>query len=209
MYFKDRRDAGKKLAKALERYREEDPVVYALPRGGVVLGAEVAHALHAPLDLIITRKIGHPSEPEYAIGAVTEAGDLLCNVAETEMLDPEWLKLAVERERTEALRRKKVYLSDRPHVSAKRKTVIVVDDGAATGLTLRVAVMMLKKEHPKKVIIAVPVAPSDVVTTLQQETDAVVTLFAEEAYLGAVGAYYEHFSQVSDEEVIALLKEQE
>lgn len=208
MYFKDRSDAGKKLAKVLEQYREARPIVYALPRGGVVLGAEVARALHAPLDLIITRKIGHPSQPEYAIGAVTEAGDILYNEAEVETIDPEWLKHEVERERTEAARRRKVYLSDRPHISAKGMTVIVVDDGAATGLTLRVAVMTLKKEHPKKIIIAVPVAPSDVVVTLKKESCDVVTLFDEEEYLGAVGSYYEHFPQVSDEEVVALLKEQ-
>src|SRR3989338_1670109 len=208
MYFKDRRDAGKKLAKALEQYRDVQPIVYALPRGGVVLGGEVARALHAPLDLVITRKIGHPSEPEYAIGAVTEAGDLLCNEAEVETIDPEWLKQAVERERNEAARRRKVYLSARPHISARGVTAIIVDDGAATGLTLRVAVMALQKEHPKKIVIAVPVAPSDVVAVLQKETDEVITLTDGEEYLGAVGSYYEHFPQVSDEEVIALLNEQ-
>lgn len=206
MYFKDRQEAGKKLAEALERYREVHPLVCALPRGGVVLGFEIAHALHAPLDLVIARKVGHPDESEYAICAVTEADDLLCDDAEAERIDPLRLKEAIDRERREARRRREVYLHGKQRASVEGKIVIVVDDGVATGLTLRVALASLRKEHPKKLIVAVPVAPFDVVKILRKEADDVILLDGGEHYLGAIGLYYENFPQVTDEEVVGLLK---
>lgn len=206
MYFSDRQEAGRKLAAELRNYRGSDVVVYALPRGGVVLGYEVARTLGAPLDLVITRKIGHPENPEYAIGAITEEGEALYDEREKALVDREWLEGAAEKERREALRRRQVYLQGKSRTSARGKRVIVVDDGVATGLTLRVALSSLRKDEPRELIVAVPVAPHDIVSILEKEADTVVVLEDAMEYLGAVGSYYEHFSQVSDEEVIDLLR---
>lgn len=206
MYFSDRQEAGRKLAAELGDYRGSDVVVYALPRGGVVLGYEVAQALGAPLDLVITRKIGHPENSEYAIGAITEEGEALYDEREKALVDRGWLERAAEKERREALRRRQVYLEGKSRASARGKRVIVVDDGVATGLTLRVALASLRKDEPRELIVAVPVAPHDIVSILEKEADTVVVLEDAEEYLGAVGAYYERFSQVSDEEVIDLLR---
>lgn len=206
MYFSDRQEAGRKLAAELGDYRGSDVVVYALPRGGVVLGYEVAQALGAPLDLVITRKIGHPENSEYAIGAITEEGEALYDEREKALVDRGWLERAAEKERREALRRRQVYLEGKSRASAWGKRVIVVDDGVATGLTLRVALASLRKDEPRELIVAVPVAPHDIVSILEKEADTVVVLEDAEEYLGAVGAYYERFSQVSDEEVIDLLR---
>ena len=205
MHFVNRREAGKRLAEALRTYRGGKTVVYALPRGGVPVGFEVAKELGAPLDLIISRKIGHPHYPEYAVCAVTEDGDLVCDEAERASLEPAWLEGAVEHGRAEAKRRREVYLAGRKHISARGRKAIVVDDGIATGLTMRAALQSLRKEHPKQLVAAVPVAPHDVVETLRSEADAVVVLEGAEHYLGAVGAYYDDFSQVTDGEVAKLL----
>lgn len=204
--FKDRKEAGELLARKLVQYRDTDAVVYALPRGGAVLGFEVAQFLHVPLDLVIARKIGHPNNPEYAICAVTEEGEPFCNEEERAMLDPSWLQKEVLKERKEAKRRREKYLKGRKRHSAKNKIAIVVDDGVATGLTLRAALRLLRQEKPKELVVAVPVAPHDMVEILQNEADRVVVLEDEYRYLGAVGAYYMDFPQVSDEEVIELLK---
>lgn len=205
--FRDRVDAGKRLAKALAKYRGTNAVVYALPRGGVVLGCEVARALGAPLDLVIARKIGHPHNPEYAVCAVTEDGALICNEAERALLDEEWLAEAAERERREAKRRRETYLTGRPRLSPAGKVAILVDDGVATGLTVRAALASLRKEKPAKLVVAVPCAPADIAAVLRREADEVIVLIDEEEYRGAVGLYYERFPQVTDEEVIALLSE--
>ncbi len=206
MHFSDRQEAGRKLAAELGGYRGSDVVVYALPRGGVVLGYEVSQALGAPLDLVITRKIGHPENPEYAIGAITEEGESLYDEREKSLVDRAWLERAAQKERREALRRRQVYLQGKSRASARGKRVIVVDDGVATGLTLRVALASLRKDEPRELIVAVPVAPHDIVSILEKEADTVVVLEDATEYLGAVGAYYERFSQVSDEEVIDLLR---
>lgn len=206
VHFIDRRDAGKRLAAALKEYKGTDAIVYALPRGGVVLGFEIAKALKAPLDLVITRKIGHPANPEYAVCATTESGELLCDERERASLDPAWLKQAASRERKEATRRRKLYLQGAAHVSAAGKTAIVVDDGIATGLTIRAAVRSLRAERPKALIVAVPVAPHEVVEVLKKEADRVITLEDARSYLGAVGAYYDDFPQVTDGEVIQLIE---
>ncbi|MBI3495457.1 phosphoribosyl transferase [Candidatus Berkelbacteria bacterium] len=207
MHFVDRQDAGEKLAKVLMKYRGDDTVVYALPRGGVVVGFQVAHALQAPLDCIIARKIGHPANPEYAVCAVTEAGTLLCDESERALLDHDWFAQAVARERQEAVRRRKLYLGGKPHISAKNRRAILVDDGVATGLTMRSAVQSLRNEQPRELIVACPVAPHEVLETLRQEADAVIALEDARDYLGAVGAYYDDFPQVADDEVIHLLRQ--
>ncbi len=207
MHFIDRQDAGKRLADALIKYCSDDTVIYALPRGGVVVGFEVARLLKAPLDLIITRKISHPYNPEYAVCAVAEDGKLLCDEYEKTLLDSDWLKQEVKRERQEAWRRKKIYLGDREHLSAKNKKAIVIDDGIATGLTIRAALQALKKEKPEELIVAIPVAPREVVEILRKEADAVVVLEDGKNYLGSVGAYYDNFPQTTDKEVVELLKQ--
>ncbi|NTW50948.1 MAG: phosphoribosyl transferase [Chlorobiales bacterium] len=205
MHFLNRQDAGRLLAKALASYSGCDGVVYALPRGGVVLGYEVAKALGLPLDLVITRKIGHPNMPEYAIGAVTEKNGLICNEEERSQISPNWLAEAVEKQRQEAVRRRRVYLKDTPHISPAGKIAIIVDDGIATGLTIRAAVQSVRAEKPKELVVAVPVAPHNTVVQLQEEADTVVVLEDDWDYLGAVGAYYDDFRQVSDEAVIDFL----
>lgn len=206
MRFRDRADAGKKLAQALKQYQHQNGVVYALPRGGVVLGAEVARALGMPLDLIIPRKIGHPLQPEYAIGAVVESGEIVSNQQEVARVDPEWFRQEVEAERREARRRRELYLGGREPGSVAGKTAIIVDDGIATGLTMEVSIREARRRQPAHLVVAVPVAPPDTVERMSREVDDFVVLDRSPYYLGAVGAYYDYFPQTTDEEVIALLR---
>ena len=207
MRFSDRKEAGRKLAAKLKGYRGSDTVVYALPRGGVVLGYEISQALRVPLDLVITRKIGHPYNPEYAVGAITEDGEALYEEREKAEVDQDWLRHAAGKEQGEALRRRNVYLKGKKRTFAQGKRVIVVDDGVATGLTLRAAILSLRKDKPRELIVAVPVAPHDVVQVLKKEADKVIVLEDAQEYLGAVGAYYDEFLQVSDEEVVRFLRQ--
>ncbi len=206
MRFRDRADAGKKLAQALKKYQGQNGVVYALPRGGVVLGAEVARALGMPLDLLIPRKIGHPLQPEYAIGAVVESGEMVCNQREVARVDPQWFRQEVEAERQEARRRRELYLGGREPAPVEGKTAIIVDDGIATGLTMEVSIREARRRKPGHLVVAVPVAPPDTVERMSREVDEFVVLDRSPYYLGAVGAYYDSFYQVTDEEVVALLR---
>lgn len=203
--FPDRKEAGQRLAEVLEKYNGEQVVVYALPRGGVALGSEIAKRLGAPLDLVIPRKIGHPTHPEYAICAVTEDGYLVCNQEEVARVDPEWLKAEVKKEQAEAKRRRLRYLEGRPEVSAEGKVAIITDDGVATGLTILAAIQEIKKRNPAKVVLAVPVLPRDIADTLEEQVDELAALDIPDNYKGSVGAYYGEFKQVEDEEVIRLL----
>lgn len=205
MRFVDRVDAGRQLAAALARFRGQEGVVYALPRGGVVLGVEVAEALQMPLDLIIPRKIGHPLSPEYAICAVSEDGSRICNEREIAHVDPAWLESEISAQLAEARRRRQLYLGTRTAPAVAGKTAIVVDDGVATGLTMLAALRDARKREPAQLIAAIPVTPRDTAQRLREEADEVVALHAPADYLGAVGAYYEDFQQVSDAEVVALL----
>jgi predicted phosphoribosyltransferase len=206
MQFRNRSEAGKKLAQALEKYRHQPGIIYPLPRGGVVLGVEIALALELPLDLIIPRKIGHPHNPEYAIGAVTENGELVCNQWEVSRVDPQWLKRQVEKERQEACRRRERYLGDREPLPVEGKTAILVDDGIATGLTMQAAIRDIKQRHPARIVVAIPVAPKDTADILNQQVDDVIGLEITDYYRGSVGAYYNDFPQLTDEEVISLLQ---
>ncbi|MDH3513534.1 MAG: phosphoribosyltransferase family protein [Gammaproteobacteria bacterium] len=206
MRFRDRVDAGKQLALALKKYQNQNGVVYALPRGGVVLGVEVARVLKMPLDLLIPRKIGHPLQPEYAICAVVENGEMVCNQQEVVRVDPQWFQQQVDAERHEARRRREFYLGGRAPVPVEGKTAIIVDDGIATGLTMEAAIRDARRRQPARLVVAVPVAPPDTVERLSREVDEFVVLDASPHYLGAVGAYYDHFLQVSDEDVNALMR---
>lgn len=210
MMFKNRVDAGKQLAKLLERFRGEDTVVYALPRGGVVTGAQVAKSLNAPLDLIITRKIGHPSFPEYAIGAVAESGHSIFNKEEVLEIDEGYLTSEAEKQKEEAKRRREVYLSGRKPVPCEGKVAILVDDGIATGLTMKAAIKELQLHHqPKRIIVAVPVASPKIGMELEKMGVEVVAADIKGIFLGSIGAYYQDFSPVEDQDVIRIMMEAE
>jgi len=202
--FIDRTDAGRQLAKALSHYKGQPSVVFALPRGGVVLGVEVARALDAPLDLIVVRKIGHPDQPEYAIGAVTENGEWVLNSAEARSLDPNWIAEAARSGLLEAQRRRALYLRDRPPFTVKDKTAIVVDDGLATGLTMEAALGELRRRDPARIIVAVPVAAAETLERLRPKADDIVALHVPSTF-GAVGAFYRDFDQLDDDDVVRLL----
>ncbi len=208
MPFRDRSDAGKKLAQALSRRQGDDPVVLALPRGGVPVAAEVAAALRAPLDLVLVRKIGAPIYPELAMGAVVDGGAPVIvrndNIIAELGIDETEFQRACDRELAEITRRRRLYLGDRAPIDVKDRLAIVVDDGIATGATTKAALRAIRMRKPKRLLLAVPVAPTDSLRELGKEADEVICLEDYE-YFGAVGAYYGDFRQISDEEVIDTL----
>lgn len=205
MLFHDRYDAGRRLAKKLEAYRGQNVEVFALPRGGVPLGAAIAGSLNVPLNLIITKKIGHPHNPEYAVGAVSEMGSVVYNQDEISEISPLWLEQEIKNLREEINRRRSVYLPGRCPTDLGGKTVVIVDDGIATGYTMAAAIEDLKKTKPTKIVVAIPVVPEEIALRIAGSVDELVALRIEKFYLGAVGSYYEDFNQLQDEEVIALL----
>lgn len=207
MRFRNREDAGKRLAEALSEYRGKDAMVLALPRGGVVLGAAVAREIGGELDLMIARKIGHPLDPEYAVCAVAEEGEPFCNPAEKAQLEEGWLKEATRTAREEIRRRRARYLGKAVQPGLEGRIVLLVDDGVATGLTMLAAIDEVKRQRPGMLVVAVPVAPADTARALEAKADRLVALVVDEGFLGYVGAYYEEFEQVEDEEVLRLLKE--
>ena len=204
--FEDRADAGRKLAEALREYAGKEAVVLALPRGGVVTGYEVGKALGLPLDIVSIRKIGYPGNPEYAIGAVDEKGTVILSEEVTASIDQAWLRAEIERQKSEAKRRSLVYRGERKPTNIASKIAIIVDDGIATGLTMRLAVRVVKAQKPQAIIVAVPVAPPESIRMLKDEGANVVVLEPPENFLGAVGAHYMRFEQVEDAEVIKLLR---
>lgn len=206
MRFRDRKDAGRKLAEALADYRGKDAIIYSLPRGGVVLGYEISKILGAPLDLVITRKIGYPGNEECAVCAVAEDGDMICDSSGVGMVDPNWLEMQAEKEREEAVRRRQVYLKGRKPLPADGKIAIIVDDGVATGLTVILAIKELKHRNPQKIVVAVPVASEQAAEIIRKEADELVALDIP-AYFAAVGAYYDSFPQLTDAEVVKLMEE--
>jgi predicted phosphoribosyltransferase len=204
MIFRDRADAGRKLANVLRRYRGRNVIVYALPRGGVVLGVQVAELLGAPLDLIIVRKIGHPANPEFAIAAVADDGHIEKNEAETQAVDRRWFNDACRIQQAEACRRRDLYLAGRTPVKADGKIAVLVDDGLATGLTMALAIREVRERHASKVIVAVPVAPPETVEELRDLVDDIVVLDTPPEFV-AIGAFYLDFPQLTDEEVVNLM----
>lgn len=206
--FKDRQDAGIKLAKALSAYEKVDnTLVIALPRGGVVVGAEIAKKLHLPLDICCPRKIGAPFNPEYAIGAVTETGEKILSESAIKQLgiSESYVREAVEKERQEAQHRLSRYRKNRPPRQLAGKRVILVDDGLATGSTMSAALKTAKAEKAAELIIAIPVAPQDTLQRLEKEEAHIVCLLVPSHFF-AVGQFYERFDQTTDEEVIRLLE---
>lgn len=207
MFFKNRQDAGRQLSLLLKEYKNTPVVVYALPRGGVVVAAEISRFLNAPLDLIFARKIGHPYQPEYAIAAISESGHLMGSSREPLLsFGNEWLEREKANQMKEIKRRREKYLKARKEISVQNKIAILVDDGIATGLTMQVGIKELKDRHPKKIVVAVPVAPKRTASLIKEMVDDYVGIEIDDAdFLGAVGAYYEEFKQVEDEEVIEIL----
>ncbi|BBF91967.1 phosphoribosyltransferase [Blastochloris tepida] len=208
MPFIDRVDAGRQLARALAPLKNEHPVVLALPRGGVPVAAEIAAALAAPLDLVLVRKIGVPFEPELAMAAVVDGPEPIVvrndDVIAMLAISEEEFARARDSELAEIERRRKRYLGDRPHPDLVGRTVIIVDDGIATGATVRAALQATRQRNPARLVLAVPVAPPQVLEALRGEVDEIVCLEAPEPF-GAIGFFYGDFRQVSDDEVIELL----
>ena len=207
MYFQNRLDAGEKLTQLLEKYQGQEVVVYALPRGGVVVAEPIAKFLKAPLDFVLAHKIGHPRQPEYAIAAISESGHMVGNPSELAALDENWLEIAKQHEMQEIKRKRSFYLQDRAEIPVKGKIAIVVDDGIATGLTMQAGILELKEKKPKKIVVAVPVSPRATADLIAAQVDDFISVIIPEeyAFLGAVGAYYRQFNQVEDDEVIAIL----
>lgn len=205
--FANRSEAGQKLAQKLESLRGNDAVIIALPRGGVVVGYEIARLLSLPLDILAIRKIGHPMNPEYAIGAIDENGVRILSEIETVAIDQKWLAEESDQQMREAKRRSELYRRGNHRLSLKDKIVLLVDDGIATGFTMRLAVKSAKNEHPQKMLVAVPVASPESLQEIRKEgADEVIVLENPEAFMGAIGAHYREFEQVEDEEVIRLLQ---
>src|SRR5262245_47461921 len=208
MYYRDRSEAGHVLASKLARYADQpDVIVLALPRGGVPVAAEVAHALHAPLDVFLVRKLGLPGHEELAMGAIASGGvrvlndDVICAL----QVSHDVIESVAEAERQELQRRESLYRGDRPPLDVAGKTVILVDDGLATGASMRAAVAALKQAGPARVVVAVPVGSVDTCAELRNSADEVVCAYMPEPFR-AVGLWYEDFSQTTDEEVRELLE---
>ncbi|MDW7978207.1 MAG: phosphoribosyltransferase [Candidatus Caldarchaeum sp.] len=206
MLFHDRVDAGRRLAKHLSKRVQGECVVLAIPRGGVVVGYEVAKMLNCPLDVVISRKVGAPSQPELAVGAVAEDGTLFVDeeIARVVGAADEYIRQKAAEESWEARRRAEVYRGGRPMQELKGRTVILVDDGLATGLTMKAAVHMARNKQAEKIIVAVPVAPPETVEKLKKLADEVVCLETPADFF-AIGQFYDRFEQLSDEEVVSIL----
>ena len=208
MPFHDRAEAGRKLAQALAAYKDRDPVVLALPRGGVPVAAEIAAALAAPLDLILVRKVGAPGQPELAMGAVVD-GDRPIVVRNDDVIEAlgvseRQFEAACARQLVEIERRRRRFLGDRRRAEIAGRAAIVVDDGVATGATARAALRATRAREPSELVLAVPVAARDTIDDLRGEADAIVCLETPRNF-GAVGFFYADFRQIDDDEVAAIL----
>jgi putative phosphoribosyl transferase len=207
MIFRDRREAGAQLAAALQSYRDRRPVVLAVPRGGVVVGYQVAVALDAPLDVVVPRKLRAPFNAELAIGAVAHDGSVYLDdgLVRTLGVSDDYLQQEIACQTEEIRRRMQAYRGEQPMPDLTGATAIVTDDGVATGATMIAALRAVRALGPGRVVAAVPVAPPETVERLRREADDVVCLHTP-ALFYAVGQFYEDFSQTTDEEVVALLR---
>jgi len=208
--FANRTEAGRKLAAALARFKDQPAIVLALPRGGVPVAREVAAALGAPLDLVLVRKIGVPMQPELAMGAVVDGPQPITVrnedvIALSGVSEAEFNRVR-DREVAEIARRRIAYLGQRPHPDVAGRVAIIIDDGIATGATVRAALKAVGAQKPKTLVLAVPVAPTSTIAELENEVDEMVCLEDHEDF-GAIGFFYADFSQVSDQEVKDILAE--
>lgn len=206
--FRDRIDAGQALAKKLTQYaNRDDVIILALPRGGVPVAYEVAKVLNAPLDVMLVRKLGVPYQPELAMGAIASGGVRVLNeqVVRSLGINDDDIEKVAATEAQELERRERAYRGDRPPLQIKDMTVIVIDDGIATGATMRAAVSALQQQHPARLVVAAPTSAQDTYNRLLGEADEVICIATPEPYI-AVGLWYEHFDQTSDDEVRDLLE---
>jgi len=206
--FKDRIEGGKKLAVLLASYKNNsNTIVIGLPRGGVVTAYQVACALNLPLDLVVPRKIGAPTNSELAVGALTQEGNIIWNDTLLEQLGLTVTDLVdnIKKEKKESTRRLSLYREGRLSLNVKDKIVILVDDGIATGVTMRAAIASVRAQGAKKIIVATPVSSREALKKMKKEADEVVCVTTPEAFWG-VGAFYDLFDQTEDEEVIELMK---
>jgi putative phosphoribosyl transferase len=205
--FEDRRDAGRRLAGKLSRFRDERPVIFALPRGGVPVGYEISRALTAPLDVFVSRKLGAPGQPEFGIGAVAAGGVRVLNedVAKRLGITDEYVERITARETAEVERGLRYFRGDRPEPEVGGRTAILVDDGLATGVTARAAVEALRLRGPKRLVLAAPVCAAQTAELLRPGVDELVCLESP-TDLGAIGFWYRNFQQTTDEEVVELLE---
>jgi putative phosphoribosyl transferase len=208
--FSNRRSAGRQLGERLQHLRPEKPVVLALPRGGVPVGFEIAERLDAPLDVALVRKIGVPWQPELALGAVGDGAEphVIINeaLAADLAIDESYIARETARQLKEIERGRRIYLGDRPPVPFASRTVIIVDDGIATGSTVRAALRAVSKAGAGRIVLAVPVAPEDTIERLRAEVDEIVCVSSPSPFI-AVGAHYDEFPQLTDADVVALLEE--
>jgi putative phosphoribosyl transferase len=205
--FSNRSEAGRLLARRVQAMGLADPVVLALPRGGVPVAVEVARALGAPLDLLLVRKIGAPEQPELAVGAVSEGGELFVDrrLMDLTGATDEYMARQAQQQLAEIARRRAAYLGGRAPLRLAGRTAVVVDDGIATGATVHAALQALRRRGPASVVLAVPVASREAVAALSTDVDELVCL-AQPALFRAVGEHYADFDQVSDDEVVRLMR---
>ena len=207
--FADRRDAGRQLGEALAHYRKANPVVYGLPRGGVVIAAEVARALGCELDVLLVKKLRAPRNPELAIGAICEEGRTYLNleIQSRTGADENYLYLETAECLAEMAAQRKLYRTVRPRISATGRTVILVDDGLATGATMMAAAQVVAAAKPVRLVVAVPVSPTETLGVLEKlpGVDTVVCLLMPD-WFQSVGQFYDDFTQVEDEDVVEILK---
>jgi putative phosphoribosyl transferase len=206
--FADRADAGQRLARLLTDMELDHPLIYALPRGGVPVAVEVAKRLAAPLDLLLVRKVGAPRNPEVALGALVEGADeqIVINedVRQLSGADDTYIARAVAEQRAELERRKALYLRNRTRPDPRGKTVVVIDDGLATGATMKAALIGLKRMGPARIVVALPVAPKQALDDIAAQADDIICIYPVSSFRG-VGAFYRDFHQLSDDETVTLL----
>jgi putative phosphoribosyl transferase len=205
--FEDRRDAGRRLAGKLSRFRDKRPIVFALPRGGVPVGYEISRSLGAPLDVFVSRKLGAPGQPEFGIGAVATGGVRVLNedVVRRLGIPEDYVEYITARETAEVERRLRYFRGERPEPDVGGRTAILVDDGLATGVTARAAVEAIRQRRPGRLVLAVPVCAAQTAEYFRSEVDELVCLEFP-SNLGAIGFWYRNFDQTSDEEVVELLE---
>ena len=206
--FTDRADAGRQLARLLADLELDQPLIYPLPRGGVPVAVEVAKRMAAPLDLLLVRKIGAPGNPEVALGALVEGADeqIVINeeIQRLSGADDAYLARAVAEQRAELERRKALYLRDRTRANPKGRTVVIVDDGLATGATMKAALIGLKRAGPQRIVVALPLAPKEALDEISAQADDILCINAVTSFHG-VGSFYDDFHQLTDDETVGLL----